>query len=58
MAQLGEAGCSRILRYSEMLKHFFETKQGPLRFSLSSVSVLHRIKRKNASFVNSLHIGG
>lgn len=39
MAQL--AGCSQVLRYSEMLKHFFDTEQGPLGVSLSSVSISH-----------------
>lgn len=34
-------GCSQVLRCSEMLKHFFDTEQGPLGVSLSSVSVLH-----------------
>lgn len=37
VAQL--AGCSQVLRYSEMLKHFFDTEQGPL--GVSSVSISH-----------------
>lgn len=34
-------GCSQVLSCSEMLKHFFDTEQGPWGVSLSSVSVLH-----------------
>lgn len=51
------AGCSQGPKYSEMLKHVFDTEQGPLRISVSSVSIFSHMIKKPVHFAGNLHTG-
>lgn len=44
-------------RNTEMLKHVFDTEQGPLRISVSSVSVFSHMIKKPVHFAGNLHTG-